>query len=83
LFAQVNDLPLRIAGDRDLIDGFGRQTVPNQFHEAEKIAGEEKLHDLAPAIGQMLAQANSAAHHLVGVFGGVTFIENGLIAMEA
>ena len=83
LCAEVDNLTLRVRGKDDVVDRFGGQTMPGQFHEAEQIAWEKELNDLAPAIGQMLAQANSAAHHPIGVLRGVTFVEDRLIGMEA
>ena len=82
LCTEVDDLSLGIREEDDVIDGFCRQTMPGQFHEAEKIAWEKKLHDLASAIGQMLAEANGAAQHSIGMIRGVTFVENRLIVME-
>jgi hypothetical protein len=82
LCAEVDYLTLRVRGEDDVVDRFGGQTMPGQFHEAEQIAREKELHDLAPAIGQMLAEANSAAQHFIGMLRGVTFVENGLIVME-
>jgi len=83
LCTEVDNLTLGVRGEDDVVDRFSRQTMPSQFHEAEKIAREKELHDLAPAIGQMLAEANSAAHHSIGVLRGVTFVEDRLIVMEA
>jgi hypothetical protein len=83
LCTKVDNLTLRVRGEDDVVDCFGGQTMPGQFHKAEQIAREKELHDLTPAIGQMLAQANSATHHSIGVIRGVTFVEDRLIGMEA
>jgi hypothetical protein len=82
LCTEVDYLTLRVRGKDDVVDCFGRQTMAGQFHKAEQIAGEEELNDLAPAIGQMLAQANSATHHPIGVIRDVTFVEDRLTGME-
>jgi len=83
LRAEVNNLTLRVRGEDDVVDRFGRQTMAGQFHEAEEITLEKELHDLTPAIGQMLAQANSATHHPIGMLRRVTFVKDRLIVMEA
>ncbi len=83
LHAEVDNLTLRRRGENDVVDRFGRQTMAGQFHEAEQVAREKELHDLTPAIGQMLAQANGAAHHFIRVIRGVTFVKNCLIGMAA
>src|SRR6478672_7287371 len=83
LYTEMNDLTLRIRGEDDIVDGFRRQTMSGQFHETEKVPREKELHDLAPAIGQMFAQANGATQHFIGMLRGVTFVENRLIVVEA
>ena len=82
LCTEVDYLTLRVRGEDDVVDRFGGQTMAGQFHEAEQIAGEKELNDLAPAIGQMLAQADSTAHHPIGVLRSVAFVEDRLIVME-
>src|SRR6266700_6635769 len=79
----MDDLTLEVRDEDDVVDGFCRQTMPGQFHEAEKIAWEKELHNLAPAICQMLAEANGAAQHFIGVLRRIAFVENCLVVMEA
>src|SRR5258706_15578600 len=82
LCTQTDNLTLRVRDENDVLDGFSRQTMPGQFHEGEKIAWEKELHNLAPAIGQMLAEANSAAQQSIGMLRRVTFVENCLIVIK-
>src|SRR5258706_10005459 len=82
LCTQTDNLTLRVRDENDVVHGFSGQTMRGQWHEAEKIAWEKELHNLAPAIGQMLAEGNSAAQQSIGMLRGVTFVENCLIMIK-
>ena len=48
-----------------------------RLHEAEIVAGQHEVGDLAAAVLGVFAQPHDAGEHLVGMGGGFAFAENG------